>query len=219
MAAETGNRSAPKRERRMGRPSIEQAEEIDRRILETATSLYLREGFTVTMKAIVQATGLSSKTVYARYPNKDALFLGVLRHLMQAAKPAMELPAGEDEGIRDTLRQFILHSLRRTFQAESIALNRLISAEPHFRTQLDMEILGALDRTFLTPLKIYLEHQRTVGRIRPVDPHQTAGALTALILIEPAFHYNRNLPSPSDEEISQRADFIADLFFHGLAPD
>lgn len=210
------SRKGSARERRTGRPSLEQAENIERIILETATALYLHEGAGVTMKAIVQASGLSSKTIYARYPNKEALFLGVLRSLLQKATPPMDLSRSDGADVHDTLREFVLRSLQATFRAESVALHRMASADPGFGRELGAEIFQTIGRIFFEPLAVYLERQRAAGRIRQIDARRTAHALTTQILAEPATTHVANAPTPNDAEMVARAAFIADLFFNGV---
>ncbi|MET0360776.1 MAG: TetR/AcrR family transcriptional regulator [Sphingobium sp.] len=203
-------------ERRTGRPSLEQAERIHQRLLETATAIYLREGPAVTMKAIVHATGLSSKTVYARYPNKDALFLAVLRFLLRKAQPPMDLDVVRDCDIRGTLQQFVMRSMESAFTAESVAMHRLLSADRRFTSQLGPELFEAVDRMFTDPLTTYLDRMRIAGRIRSIDSQQTARAITTLIIAEPAARHSHGRAPPSQMEMAQRAAFIADLFCHGL---
>lgn len=209
---------AASRGRRTGRPSLEQVEEIERRLLETATTLYLRDGPAVTMKAIVQASGLSSKTVYARYANKDTLFLAVLRSLLRNARPPVDLEQADRADVGETLRAFILGALQGSFRTESVTLHRMLSIDPSFGRQVGPDIFETVDRILLDPLTSYLERMAAAARIRPVDVQRTARALTSLIIAEPASRKIEGRPPPTSEEMAERADFLSDLFFRGLRP-
>ncbi|HEY4383980.1 MAG TPA: TetR/AcrR family transcriptional regulator, partial [Ktedonobacteraceae bacterium] len=52
-------------------------------ILTGARQLFLTRGYTGTSTdAIVKTIGISKETLYAYYPNKEALFAAVLQHVM-----------------------------------------------------------------------------------------------------------------------------------------
>jgi TetR/AcrR family transcriptional repressor of mexJK operon len=61
--------------RARGRPSPEEAAQIDREILNAARDLFFRQGFERTsMAMIIRAAGVSKTTLYSRYPTKAELF-------------------------------------------------------------------------------------------------------------------------------------------------
>jgi len=65
-------------ESRVGRPTLDQAGEIDEVILAAATRLLLAKGFDGTsMEAVALAAGVSKRTLYVRYSSKEALMRGV----------------------------------------------------------------------------------------------------------------------------------------------
>ncbi|RVV97922.1 TetR/AcrR family transcriptional regulator [Mesobaculum littorinae] len=71
-----------------GRPSREQAAEINGRILSAATTLFLKRGVDGTsLEAIAAAAQIGKPTLYARYPDKSALFAAVIRAQVDAAMP------------------------------------------------------------------------------------------------------------------------------------
>jgi AcrR family transcriptional regulator len=62
-----------------GRPPAD-ADEVTRRVLETASEQYMRLGFSaVTTDETARAAGISKKTLYQHFPSKDALLLSVVR--------------------------------------------------------------------------------------------------------------------------------------------
>lgn len=67
------------REGRIGRPTLDQAGFIESDILETATKLFLANGYDATsMVAVATAAGVSKRTLYSRYGTKEALMNGVI---------------------------------------------------------------------------------------------------------------------------------------------
>lgn len=63
-----------------GRPTREEAERRDARLLDVATNLFMERGFDGTsIDAVAEAAGVSKPTVYAHYHDKRDLFAAVLR--------------------------------------------------------------------------------------------------------------------------------------------
>jgi len=115
----------PTTRKRGGRPSAEHAGEVDRRILDAATTLFLRAGFDATScDQVVAMAGAGKATLYARYANKDALFSAVVhRALERAAPPAPDVPNAMP--VRDRLHAVGLHLLQHALTEESVALLRV----------------------------------------------------------------------------------------------
>ncbi len=116
---------APATRKRGGRPSAEHAGEVDRRILDAATTLFLRAGFDATScDQVVAMAGAGKATLYARYANKDALFSAVVHRALEGTAPAAPdlAPA---MSIRERLRAVGLHLLQQALTEESVALLRV----------------------------------------------------------------------------------------------
>jgi len=116
---------APTTRKRGGRPSAEHAGEVDRRILDAATTLFLRAGFDATScDQVVAMAGAGKATLYARYANKDALFSAVVHRTLEGVAPAApDLPNAMP--VRDRLRAVGLHLLQQALTEESVALLRV----------------------------------------------------------------------------------------------
>jgi AcrR family transcriptional regulator len=116
---------APTTRKRGGRPSAEHAGEVDRRILDAATTLFLRSGFDATScDQVVAMAGAGKATLYARYANKDALFSAVVHRALERAAPAApDVPNAMP--VRDRLRAVGLHLLQQSLTEESVALLRV----------------------------------------------------------------------------------------------
>jgi AcrR family transcriptional regulator len=116
---------APTTRKRGGRPSAEHAGEVDRRILDAATTLFLRAGFDATScDQVVAMAGAGKATLYARYANKDALFSAAVHRALEGVAPAApDLPNAMP--VRDRLRAVGLHLLQQSLTEESVALLRV----------------------------------------------------------------------------------------------
>jgi len=115
----------PTTRKRGGRPSAEHAGEVDRRILDAATTLFLRAGFDATScDQVVAMAGAGKATLYARYANKDALFSAVVHRALEGvATAAPDVPNAMP--VRDRLRAVGLHLLQQSLTEESVALLRV----------------------------------------------------------------------------------------------
>lgn len=70
--------------RRRGRPSTAQAALLEEHVLATATTLFLERGFgRTTLDLVAQQAAVGKSGLYARYPNKGALFTAVVDRSIQ----------------------------------------------------------------------------------------------------------------------------------------
>lgn len=116
---------------RGGRPSAEQAGEVDRRILDAATALFLRLGFDATScdQVVVQA-GAGKASLYARYANKEELFAAVVRRMVdRTLVPSAEVPWHLP--VRERLRVVGHSLLAHALMSEAVALMRVVVTTAH----------------------------------------------------------------------------------------
>jgi TetR/AcrR family transcriptional regulator, mexJK operon transcriptional repressor len=119
-----------------GRPTREEAEARDARLLDVATSLFMERGFDGTsIDAVAEAAGVGKPTVYARYRDKRDLFAAVLRgrirRWLAPVSAAAEAQATETspKSIKTTLHELSRHMVAYTLAPEAGALQRILSAQ------------------------------------------------------------------------------------------
>ena len=119
-----------------GRPTREEAEARDARLLDVATSLFMERGFDGTsIDAVAEAAGVGKPTVYARYRDKRDLFAAVLRGRIRSwlapVSAAAEAQATEisPKSIKTTLHELSRHMVAYTLAPEAGALQRILSAQ------------------------------------------------------------------------------------------
>jgi len=115
---------------RRGRPSLAQASEIDKMIIQVAQELFLEFGFDlVSMEQVVAAAGVSKGTLYARYASKELLFEAVIKAAIRRWSVEAAL---DDDLLTDNLEQRLRHHARTitTFmhRPEVLAMQRLLLA-------------------------------------------------------------------------------------------
>lgn len=142
MQSLTDLKPEPAKRRRGGRPSAEQAGEVDRRILDAATELFLRLGFDATScDQVVAQAGAGKASLYARYANKEELFAAVVRRMVeQTLLPSSDVPWHLP--VRDRLRTVADSLLSHALSPEAVALMRVCVTTAHRMP----ELAGLVDR-------------------------------------------------------------------------
>ena len=120
-----GNKKPPIR---AGRPPAANAGNVEVRLLDAATQLFLTRGYEATScDQVVAMAGAGKGSLYARYVNKEQLFTAVVRRNVEASlRPSNdcspELPLAE------RLRIVGLDILHRALQPDAVAMMRMVIA-------------------------------------------------------------------------------------------
>jgi TetR/AcrR family transcriptional regulator, mexJK operon transcriptional repressor len=157
-------------------------------IARAALRLFLRDGYERTsVDAIAAEAGVSKRTIYNRYGDKENLFLSVLREtydaMMGTFRGLAQAHLGEPEAadLQQDLTAFILETaLTLTTAPDRIALVRLIMTEaPYFpaliRTETGPQTMHGIVASHLT-------RPAEAGRLAITDPAEAAEHLIALTL-------------------------------------
>jgi TetR/AcrR family transcriptional regulator, mexJK operon transcriptional repressor len=120
--------SAP-RFRSGGRPTAEAAAQLEPTIIDHATAAFLADGYAATsIEAIARQAHVAKRTIYARWDGKAALFLAVVRRLIDNWLVSVGTWR-EDGDLPSALREAARSILTVALTAEAVALYRLIIAE------------------------------------------------------------------------------------------
>ncbi len=114
---------------RSGRPPRELAGQVEERILDAAGRVFLERGFQgASVDEIAEAASAGKPTIYARFPNKQALFTAVIERLVRrnTSLDAFSCAGGSVEERLDALALLIL---TRVLTVETIGLIRVAVAE------------------------------------------------------------------------------------------
>ena len=112
-----------------GRPTREEAERRHRSLFETAFRLFLEKGWEgASIDEISRRSGVAKGFIYARYPDKAALFVGAIERLMEDAMgPCRSATAAGRR--RGRAVAFGRRLLDLALRPEALALHRLFIAE------------------------------------------------------------------------------------------
>lgn len=198
-----------------GRPKRAEAAEIDRAIREAALRVLLEHGDAATMHAIAQAAGLSRKSLYARHPNKEALFLDVIRELLASADALQYDTSGPAEA---RLLAYVTAAIAAIARPESHALQRLLRLDHRYIAVLKTEMLAATRKIFFAPLAALLADAKAQGAFVVDDVEATARATIHLILAQ-SLQRDEDWPQgPAPGEQGDYAAFLTGLLTRGLTP-
>ena len=151
-------------------------------ILKAAFEEFAAKGFKgATIKSIAEAAGLQSPAlIYWYFPDKEALFREVLRSqvpvLRAVADPApiMDLPPEE-----------VLPRLGRAyfaFEQFDVRMLQLMVGEAVRRPEVAEMFIRNGPGKVLEFLKLYLEHQIELGRLKPHDARSSARAFIGMLM-------------------------------------
>lgn len=136
MTIDADTKSSARPRRRGGRPPADRAGEVDRRILDAATTLFLRQGYDATSCDLVVAeAGAGKASLYARYANKEALFAAVVRDMVdRTLLPSVDLPS--DAPASERLRRVGHTLLAHALAPDAVALMRVVLTTAHRMPEL-----------------------------------------------------------------------------------
>ncbi|MCR6631444.1 MAG: TetR/AcrR family transcriptional regulator [Magnetospirillum sp.] len=155
--------------RRSGRPDARAAETLDRRILDTATRLFIEQGYAPTSVDQIAMTARASKaTIYHRHSSKEELFAAVITDMtavmLETAVSAERAEKDASDPLAN-LREVSRAFLELTIRPEAIALYRILIAEsPRFPEMIRVmqAVRVPLDAVYLR----LLNAARDAGQIR-----------------------------------------------------
>lgn len=197
-----------------GRPKLTETAEIDRAIRDAALRVLLDTGEAATMNAVAMAAGISRKSLYARYPNKEELFLDVIRGLVKPAEPLVFLTEG---GPEQRLVHFIDLALAGISQPESLAIQQLLRMNPGYIAAVRPDMIEATQKIIGFPLVALLRELAEAGELLIDDIEASARAVISMILAEGLAADGKIEPMTPDSR-RRHASFVARLVTHGLMP-
>lgn len=201
---------------RAGRPTREQAEARQAQLLDAALDHFLDKGFeAATIEAIAASVSMTKRTVYARYPDKTALFRAAARRAIEAlAVPPKDLRAARAERLEDTLYNIAALRLGQLLTPAGLKLQRTINTESYRFPDIFMTAyeLGALP--VVNFIAQVLVEETQAGRLAVEDPHLAANLFTAMVITGPVrvFVTGNYLPQT---EVDRRIRYAIHLFLEG----
>jgi AcrR family transcriptional regulator len=202
-----------------GRPTREQAELRHEQLLDEALEIFLDRGYELaTIEAIAASVRMTKRTVYARYPDKAALFRAVVQRAVDRwVVPVEGLRAVESDDLETTLTAVARIRLNNVTSAAGLRLQRILNAESYrfpdvHRLMYEQGTLPALD--FLAEV---LDRHAATGEIHVEDPRLLGESFLSLVVGGLALGAAWGAVL-DDAEIEHRIVFCTRLFLNGVRP-
>lgn len=204
---------------RAGRPTREQAVARQQMLLDRALEHFLERGYEgATIEAIAAAVNMTKRTVYARYPDKAALFRAAVQQGTERQAPPGEVIAATLTGfLEETLVNIAVLRITLVSTPEGTKLQRLINTESYrfpdiFRTYYDIATLPTV--CFLADI---LADETAAGRLAIDDPMLAANVFMSMVVSGPVrFILAGN--QLASEDVDHRVRFSVRLFLKGAEP-
>ena len=158
-----------------GRPTQEEAERRHRSLLAAATRLFLEKGWDgVSIDEISRRSGVAKRFIYARYPDKAALFIGAVERFRENLMGEIQAFGPLPEEVEAGLYAFARGLLDIALRPDSVALHRLfIAAATHF-PELAKAFAERGRGHGLDEIKSVLTHYADRGALKLADPQLNA---------------------------------------------
>jgi AcrR family transcriptional regulator len=116
---------------RRGRPTKAEAKKLTETVLNAAATEFCDRGFDgARMDAIAQAAGITKRSLYARYPDKQALFSDVIRHAIERNEDHQLPPEIDSDDLEAALLAIARVSLSRAIDPDNVRLKRIVMNDP-----------------------------------------------------------------------------------------
>jgi AcrR family transcriptional regulator len=199
-----------------GRPTLEDVPRRNEHLLEVATDNFIRLGYNATtLDRIATEAGVAKRTIYARYPDKLALFVVVLRRL--SVRNFFE-DLSRDDGLplREGLRLRARVMMDRALTDYDLAVARLFMVELAHFPDLGKSIWKAVEDEHGASMTEYFRSHQRRQNIRPLD----LNLLSELFLFNIYAFTNRvalhQRDKPTEEEINAYIDNMVDIMMQGI---
>jgi AcrR family transcriptional regulator len=203
--------------KKTGRPTRDEAVLLARKIVDTATELFVTCGYSgTTMQALAQAAGISKKTIYSQYEDKEALFRAVIRQLVRPS--IRELLLREDAlPLGEGLRRRAAVILEAALQPRSLAFFRLIQREVAQFPELGKAIEHQNEEELYQPLREYFMGRQAKGELSGLEPEWAARLFVFLVFGDLNNRLLTAAPPQTDEEADAYLDRVCALMLRGIA--
>ncbi|GFG96714.1 TetR/AcrR family transcriptional regulator [Mycobacterium timonense] len=201
---------------RRGRPTRAEARKLDLAVREAAVTTFLELGYAgASMEAIARAAGITRRSLYARYPDKRAVFADVIPWAL--ARYTDEVDDVDHEDVETALLTLGRASLSRATHPENVRLKRIAANEsalfPEFNISAESMMWAGRQRTAIEVLRRYVER----GDIEVDDLELAAEHFLAMVEAVPARMADFGVfRSPKQQE--RHLQYAVRLFLRGVLP-
>ena len=164
------------------------------------------------MIGIACRAGVSRKALYARYANKEELFVDSIRSLLLDVQPPPPTPG---QWFAERLRNYIIGMHERLSKPHSRAISRLMALDPYYVGSLRQDIRKAQKMIFHAPLMEIVVTAQKAGEVAVEHPEDVVQMLMRIIFT-PMFPGQEDRRWHSPLLPADQATLLADIISNGL---
>jgi len=151
-------------------------------LLDIATEVFLSNGFAgASLNEIAKRSSSSKTTFYARFPNKETLFIAVIERRLNAVFGEFSTALPKEATMEEALREYGTRFLQFAVSKDQIALLRLVSMEAPRFPELGRRFYELGPKRGQILLAEYLKTQIALDRLVDEDPFKMAEHLVSLL--------------------------------------
>lgn len=201
---------------RRGRPTQAEVKKLQQKLRKAAVATFVKHGYDGTsMDAIAKAAGISRRTLYARYPDKRAVFLDVIPWALTRRTEREATHEVDDSDLRTALVAVGRAGLRRAIDPDMVRLKRIAMNEsarfPEFAVSAHSMTWSPRHRHVME----LLDRHQKAGTIEVDDLELAAGHFIALVEHLPARLADCGIYR-NPEEDERHLQHAVDLFLRGV---
>lgn len=201
---------------RRGRPTQAEAKKLHQKLRKAAVATFVKHGYDGTsMDAIAKAAGITRRTLYARYPDKRAVFLDVIPWALTRTTEREATEEFDDADLRTALVAVGRVGLARAIDPDIARLKRIAMTEsarfPEFALSAHSMTWSPRHRQVMELLRRHHE----AGDIEVDNLELTAGHFIAVVEHLPARLADCGIYRSPDED-ERHLQHAVDLFLRGV---
>ncbi len=187
----------------------------NRRILEVAGAVFLRNGYDGTsMDAVAEAAKVSKRALYAGHADKAALFTAVLRELIDRWLVPIDRFQAMEGSLRDVLTEMARYLATFALTSQSISTHRIIISEAERRPEFGRLANASGRKPAIRLIASILRRHRAELR---VTDFETAADQFMSLAIDRSLRLASLGMRQSGREIERTVRTGVDLFLFGAA--
>jgi AcrR family transcriptional regulator len=201
---------------RRGRPTQVEAKKLQQKLRKAAVATFVKHGYdATTMEAIARAAGITRRTLYARYPDKRAVFVDVIPWALTRRMEREATAAVDDRDLRAALIAIGRAGLARAIDPDVLRLTRIAMTEsarfPEFAVSAYSMNWSGRRRQIME----LLQRHQEAGAIEVDDVELAAGHFIATIEYLPVRLAECGIYRSAEEE-ERHLQHAVDLFLRGV---
>jgi TetR/AcrR family transcriptional regulator, mexJK operon transcriptional repressor len=201
---------------RRGRPTQAEAKKLAQKLRKAAVATFVKHGYDgTTMGAIARAAGITRRTLYARYPDKRAVFVDVIPWALTRRTEPEPKDDLDDRDLRAALVAIGRAGLARAIDPDIMRLTRIATNEsarfPEFAISASSMIWSGRRRQVMDLLRIHQD----AGTIQVEDLELAAGHFIAMIEYLPVRLAECGIYRSAEEE-ERHLQHAVNLFLRGV---